>query len=214
MRAMRLVAYGAAVTAMAAVPIVIILSPHAGALWYLAVPAFCIAFLSITKATVHFDWNPLVEDVKRSLKFLAALAVFNVLSCLTIAYLLRGSLGRPGLDLGFVFPNVVEELYFRATLIPLLELLESRLFDSVNRQRVVGISALVFGLVHVEQVMRMGNPVAKGIAVSNMLVAAVIGIHLGNTYYRSRNLPSVVSMHWWINLLNRILEMFTYGRFA
>jgi membrane protease YdiL (CAAX protease family) len=149
--------------------------------------------------------------LRRSWKFLVGIAVYNLVLVLIIAYGTRDAAGAAGISFSFMLGNIVEELLFRATLIPLFEILERKLLGSSNQTRAVAASSLAFSMMHIQQYVNATVPLDKFIAVENMAIAFVIGMFLGKVYLRSRNLPSVIGIHWWINLQNRVLQYLVMG---
>jgi membrane protease YdiL (CAAX protease family) len=194
-------------------PIIVIQAPSNAALaiWFVGVPLACIIFLNASKAEIRFSWSLFREDVSRAMRFLVPFAGYHALVVFVLTYFRRGSGSSPGLDLNFLLSNIGEELLFRATLIPAMELLERRLFDSLNQKRIVAITALAFGLCHLGAVIEAPSPLMRYAAIQNVLAATVIGIFLGNLYVRTRNFPSVLAIHWWINLEDGLLGLLAYS---
>ena len=199
------VIYGIAVLAAIAPHWVIPLTRrYSAVLWFVVLPLACITFLKATRSKVKFSWPLLVDDVRRSSKVLAGLFAYAAVVSL---YLVQKN-GPPDIDprnlYGFVVSNIVEEIYFRATLIPVFELLERRLFDSVNRVRVITVTALAFGLAHAPLGRIASTPL---IAARQALLTGLVGLFFGYIYYRSRNFPSVLIIHWWVNLQSGLLTL-------
>lgn len=191
-----------------------IVSRFAPVFWFLVMPLGCIVFLDSTKTRVLFKWDLLLADLRRSLKFLTVLAIYNAVLVFVLAYLMKGSADGSGVSLSFVLSSVLEELFFRATLITVLERVEQRLFDAVDHRRVIAITSVAFGLWHVGAVLRAPTSLIRFVALHNVLFAIVAGIFLGTLFTRSRNLPSVIAVHWWVNLQNRVLQMIAFSLVA
>jgi len=205
MKAFRAVLYGLTVMVAVAVPVTVWLFSTNGAVWFVAVPLACIIFLDATKTKVNASWPLLLDDIRRSLKILGFLFVWTAALSVILALQMEGGSAALGITWSFFLSNTIEELLFRATLIPLLEMVERRLFDSVNRARVVGVTAAAFGLVHIGGVLAAPSPFFRLVSLHNVAFAIFAGWWLGNVYWRSRNLPSVVALHWWVNLQTRLL---------
>lgn len=214
MRALKWAAYASVIGAVSALFIGLWLSESASVLWYILVPVLCLCFFRIAKATPVFSADLVVQDLKRSWKVLAALAAYNLVVALVIAYAAHDLVRGEGISLSFMPGNVVEELLFRATLIPVFEMLERKLFDSLNHTRAIAASSFAFSVVHVRQFVGATLPITRAVAAENMVFAFAAGMFLGRVYSRSRNVPSVIGIHWWINFQNRVLTYLVAGLFA
>lgn len=104
----------------------------------------------------------------------------------------------PGLSviIGAVAPAVFEEVIFRG--IAIWHLQESGRSDL----QTVLISALVFGLVHMTNIV--GGDIAGTLLQTGY--AVVIGLVFGAVYVRTKDLPSLIIVHALIDLSGRLFE--------
>ncbi|HHY34841.1 MAG TPA: CPBP family intramembrane metalloprotease [Firmicutes bacterium] len=113
-------------------------------------------------------------------------------------------------SLRFLESNVVEELLFRATLIPFFEITGKWLFDMVSTQRAIVATSIAFSLFHFGAVLNAPNALAEEAAIINLFSSFAIGLFLGVVYSRSRNLLSVTALHWWLNLQNELMQYMAF----
>lgn len=160
----------------------------------------------ITRNVPGFSGVQLIEDLKRVWKWLLALAAWNVVVVAIIALAGPQYVRGAHVSIGFMAVNVLEELVFRSALIPLFGLVGSKLFGVDAENEAVVASSLAWSLMHVGQFTAAPPDwFAKTVAVENMAIAVAIGVLLGKIYWRSRNFPSVLVVHWWLNFQNRAL---------
>lgn len=112
----------------------------------------------------------------------------------------------------FVFPALLEELFFRGVLVP-----RDLLAYPVNRQvKILVMDAAVFVLWHPINALTI-NPTARGVFLDPvfLLIVFVLGLVAGVGYAASRSIWVPVIMHWltvivWVMLLggrNLVLEV-------
>ncbi|HHY34153.1 MAG TPA: CPBP family intramembrane metalloprotease [Firmicutes bacterium] len=85
-----------------------------------------------------------------------------------------------------------------------------KLFDAASTTRAIVASSIVFSLSHVGSLLYAVSTLERVAAIANLLSAFIIGIFLGVVYSRSRNLLSVVALHWWFNLQNRLMQYLAF----
>lgn len=210
-RAMREVLFALVVAAVTATLTLIVISSAAALLFYVIIPIICILFLTATRTRVNVDPVTAVTDLKRYWKVMAAFTLYNVV-LVTAGVLIAGNPGREWsrISTGFIISNPIEELLYRATLIPLFEMIGQRLFDMTSTGRAIVSTSIAFSLGHVRNLLFAGSVLARGAAIVNMFSAFIIGLFLGIVYSRSRNLVSVTIFHWWFNLQNQIIEYLAF----
>ncbi len=210
-KAIRELVFALAVAAVTAVVALIPMSRAAAPLWYVVIPIACVLFLAASKIRLSVDPVTAASDLKRYWKVIAAFVVYNAVLVAAFALMAESPVREwSRVSFSFLTSNVIEELLFRATLIPFFEIIGRKLFDAPSTTRALVSSSIVFSLSHVGSLLYAVSTLERLAAIANLFSAFVIGIFLGIVYSRSRNLLSVMAFHWWFNLQNRMMQYLAF----
>lgn len=206
-RAMMELAFALVVATVTTTVVLVWSSGAAGLLILIA----CLLFLAVSRTRISADPVKAIADLARYWKVIAAFAVYGAVVVAALA-LVAGSPAHEWSRVSFSFltSNVIEELLFRATLIPFFEIIGRKLFDPASTTRAIVASSIAFSLSHVGSLLYAVSTLERVAAIMNLFSAFIVGIFLGVVYSRSRNLLSVVALHWWFNLQNRLMQYLAF----
>lgn len=164
------------------------------------------------RITDILNFRRVLSDVKRYWKWIAIAASFQAIAYAVMYAVLHGGPGSLRAEVRVSLSpvsNVVEELLFRVTGIPCLELWERRMFGEVGKSRVILVTSVSFALIHLPGLFGAPDHL-RPFEAANIVFCFYIGVMLANLFYESRNAPSVVALHWWINIQSEILQLAAY----
>lgn len=209
------VLYGMTICGATLLLVVALASEVAPVVWFLIVPVVCGLLIYALEIKVGLCFQRVLGDLKRYWKWIAIAAAFQVIFYSLLYVVLHGKADSGPLRIAVRFSpvrlvsNLVEELVFRVTGVQVLETWERSLFGETSKSRVIVATSVSFALCHLPGLFRIPSHL-MAFEAANIVFCFCIGMVLADLFYESRNVPSVVALHWWVIIQSEVLQLVVY----